>query len=80
MLDETRTKTLDLEEGYNLIYAKNGSKPKVKYCFKKNEVIEFLVNELDSIDFISINDRQLNINEFIKGSKRFSRLLKLNKL
>ena len=80
MSDETRTTILELDKGYNLIYAKNGGTPKVKFCSQKNEVIEFLVDELDSIDFITINDRQLNINEFIKGSKNFSRILKLNKL
>lgn len=80
MENDERKKVLLMEEGFNLIYVKKGSIPKSIFFNDKKEVIAFLVEELDNIDYITINDRQLNINEFLNGSKKLSRIIKLNKI
>jgi hypothetical protein len=73
-------KILTTGEGYNIVYAKKGGIPKSKHFDEKREVIVFLVNELCNIDFLSINDRQLNIDYFLSMNKKFLRYLKLEKI
>lgn len=69
-----------IDKGFNVVYAKSGGRPKSTHIEDKNGLIKFLVNKLDEIDFVSINDKQLNINEFLKGSLKLSRLVKLKNL
>lgn len=71
---------LDDKDGYNIIYAKIGGISKFKYFKERKEVIEFLMNELNNIDFMSINDVIINRNELVNNNLKLSRYLKLSKI
>jgi len=70
----------DLEKGFRLIYAKKGGIPKNKYFEEKIDVIKFFFDELNNIDFLSINDVIIDKNKLVKENLVMSRYLKLKKL
>lgn len=67
-------------DGYNLIYAKRMGSPKNMHLNTRMEVIEFFIENLNNIDFLSINDVIINKNQLINESKGLSRYLKLKKI
>jgi len=71
---------VDLEKGFRLIYAKKGGIPKNKHFEKKMDVIIFLFEELNNIDFLSINDVIIDKNKLVKDNLVMSRYLKLKRL
>lgn len=71
---------LNIYDDYNLVYAKNmGIAKRIKLDTKK-EVVEFLLNNIDDIDFISINEVVIDKEKLIKENKFFHRYLKLLKI
>lgn len=55
-------------EGFNLIYAKKGGIPKNCHFDNKKDVIDFLIENINSIDFISINDVIIDRELLIKNN------------
>ena len=70
---------IDEHEGFNLVYAKKGGKPKNCFFETRIEVTEFLANNLNEIDFIAINDVIINKNVLINNNSLLSKYLKLTK-
>lgn len=70
----------ELNEGYNLIYAKLGSSPKNKFFDTRILLIEFLMSNLNNIDFISLNDVIIDKNKLINDNLKMSRYLKLMRI
>lgn len=70
---------IEMNEGFNLVYAKKGGSPKNIYFSTRLEVTDFLVNNLNNINFLSINDSVININKLVNENKYLSRYLKLKK-
>jgi len=68
---------IDVINGFNLIYAKSGESPKHKFFKTKNEVIDFLLINLNKMDFLSINEMNININMLINTNLYLSRYIKL---
>ena len=52
---------------FNLTYAKICGSPKFAEFDTKNEVIDFLINNLYDIDLLTINDNIIDIKLFIKN-------------
>lgn len=74
---------LKVNEGFAIVYAKSGSSPKNIFLETKIEVINFFIDHLDEIDFLSLNDIAINKNNFltqILKNVKISRYLKLKKL
>jgi len=69
-----------MNEGFNLIYAKSGGSPKNIFLDTRRDTIEFLFENLNNIDFISINDVIIDKNKLINENKILARYLKLIKL
>ena len=67
-------------EGYQLLYAKIGSSPKNKYFEKRLDLVEFLIYNLNNIDFLSINDVIIDKKQLVNDNKKLNRYLKLSKI
>lgn len=52
---------------FNLTYAKKCGSPKFVEFETKNEVIEFLIENLEDIDLLTINDSIIDIKLLIKN-------------
>ena len=68
---------IEMNEGFNVIYARKGGSPKNSFLKTRREVVEFLLEHINNIDFISINDKQLDKNELVNNNLKLSRYLKL---
>jgi len=70
---------IDEHDGFRLVYAKKGGRP--KNCFFENriEVTEFLLYNLNDIDFICINDVIINKDKLVNENLKLGRFLKLSK-
>lgn len=66
--------------GFNVVYAKSGRGPKNIFFEKRIEVTEFLLTNLNEIDFISINEVIIDKNTLVKNNIKLSRYLKLKKI
>lgn len=71
---------ISYDDGFNLVYAKNGGIPKNIYFEDRIKVTEFFINNLNDIDFLCINDKNINKDEMINNNKKLSRYLKLMKI
>ena len=67
----------ELNEGYNLIYANLGSSPKSRFFESRIMLVEFLMYNLNDIDFMSLNDVIIDKNKLINDNLKMSRYLKL---
>lgn len=67
---------IEQNDGFNLIYAKSGGIPKNCYFDNKKDVIKFLMENLNNIDFISINDVIIDKELLIKNNLTLSAYLK----
>ena len=74
-------KMQEFDEGYNIVYAKKRSSPKRILCKSRKDVINFFINELNNIDFLSINDVIIDLNKLVNNNIKLSRygvIAKLN--
>lgn len=71
---------IEMNDGFNIVYAKIGSRPKRVFLEKRRNVVEFFMENLNDIDFISINDIIINKDELVRNNKMLSRYLKLKKI
>lgn len=71
---------LNFYDDFNVIYAKKMGIPKTAVFDNKKDVVEFLLYNIDDIDFLSINEVIIDKNKLIYENKLFSRYLKLIKL
>jgi len=69
-----------MNEGFNLVYAKRMSRPKNAYFETRLKVIEFFLENLNDIDFLSINDVNINIDKLVNDNIHIARYLKLKKI
>ena len=69
-----------MEDSFNVVYAKSGGSPKYIELETRREVVKFFMNELNNIDFISINDNIIDKNKLIDNNIKLSRYLKLTKI
>lgn len=69
---------IEMNDGFNIVYAKNGGSPKNIFLKTRLEVTEFLINNLNNVNFISINDVVIDINKLVNSNKYLGRYLKLN--
>ena len=67
-------------DGFNLIYAKIGGSPKNIFLQKRRDIISFFLENLNNIDFISINDVIIDKNELINNNLNLGRYLKLKRI
>lgn len=65
---------------YNVVYAKKGESPKNISFNSDKKLLKFLFEKLNSIDFISINDRNIDKEIFINNNIIMSRYFKLIEL
>ena len=71
---------ITINDGFNLIYAKIGGKPKNDFFENRKELVNFLTYNIDEIDFMSINDVFIDKNKLINDNKILSRYLKIKKI
>ena len=71
---------IEMNDGFNVVYAKSGGRPKNSFFENRKEVTEFFMNNLNDIDLIVINDMTINKNELINNSLLLSRYLKIKKV
>jgi hypothetical protein len=71
---------LNFYDDFNIVYAKKMGLPKRVVFDNKKNVIEFLLYNIDDIDFLSINEVIIDKNKLIYENKLFLRYLKLIKL
>lgn len=66
--------------GFNLLYAKNGSRPKNSWFKTRLEVTKFMIDNLNNIDLLIINDVVIDKDKLINENLELSRYLKLKKI
>lgn len=71
---------IEVNDGFNLVYAKSGGRPKNIFLEKRRGVVEFLLENLNDIDFISINDINIDKNKLVNDNLLLCRYLKLKKI
>jgi len=69
-----------MNEGFNIIYAKKMSRPKNIYLENRINVINFMIEYNDDIDFLSINEVIIDKNKLINDNKLLSRIIKMKKI
>lgn len=69
-----------INDGFNLIYAKIGGMPKNEFFSNRRELVIFLIDNLDKINFISINDIIIDKNKLINDNNILSRYFKIKKI
>lgn len=69
-----------MNEGFNIVYAKNGGIPKNIFLEERFEVTKFLLYNLNDIDFISINDVIVDKKKIAESNIKLLRYLKLSKI
>jgi len=69
-----------MSEGFNLIYAKSCGSPKNKFFENRRLLVEFFMENLNNIDFISINDVIIDKNKLINDNLKMGRYLKLMRI
>jgi len=67
---------IEMNDGFNIVYAKIGDSPKNIFLEKKEEVIKFFIQKLNDIDFISINDVNIDKNKLINDNALLKNLFK----
>ena len=73
-------KYIDLEsKGFNVIYTKKMGIPKSIYFKDRISVTDFLLEELNNIDLLSINDVIIDKEKLVNNNKKLSRYIKLTK-
>lgn len=68
------------KEGYNIVYAKSGGRPKNIYVESRMEVVEFFLENLNDIDLLSVNDVIIDKQQLVDSNIKLSRYLKLKKI
>ena len=69
------------KKGFRIIYAKSGGSPINIFFEKKMKLLGFIINNLDYIDYLSINDVLIDKNKFVDENKtKINRFLKINRL
>lgn len=71
---------IEMNDGFNLVYAKSGGRPKNIFLETRREVVNFFIINLNDIDFISINDKIIDKDKLVNDSLLLSRYLKLSKI
>jgi hypothetical protein len=71
---------IEMNEGYNIIYAKKMGRPKNIYFNTRIEVVEFFLENLNDIDLLSINDVIIDTKKLVNDNIHISRYLKLKKI
>lgn len=71
---------LEINDGFNLVYTKTGKSPRNIFLLTRREVIEFFIENLNDIDFISINDIIIDKNKLVNNNLLLSRYLKLSRV
>jgi hypothetical protein len=69
-----------MSEGFNVVYAKKGSRPYNKFFENKKDTIKFIFTEFDNIDFLSINEVMIDKVELFNKNIKFARYLKLKRI
>jgi hypothetical protein len=69
-----------MSEGFNIIYAKKGGRPKNTFLESRRDVVEFFLENLNDIDMLSVNDVIIDTEQLIKGNVKLMRYLKLRKI
>lgn len=54
-------------KGFNLVYAKIGGSPKNIFFENNNDVIKFFIENVDNINFLTINDRFINVEQLLEN-------------
>lgn len=71
---------LEINDGFNLVYAKSGKTPKNIFLEKRKDVVKFFIDNFNDIDFISINDVIIDKNKLVNNNLLLSRYLKLKRI
>ena len=71
---------IEMNDGFNVVYAKSGGRPKNSFFENRKEVTEFFMNNLNDIDLLIINDMNIDKNQLINNSLLLSRYLKIKKV
>jgi len=69
-----------MNDGFNVIFAKRLGSPKSKFFETRSDVLDFILTNIDDIDFLSINDVSIDKDRFINDNKKISRYLKLRNI
>ena len=71
---------IEINDGFNIVYAKSGNSPRNYYCDNRRDVIKFFISELNNIDLLIINDMVIDKNKLIADNLNLSRYLKMKKI
>lgn len=66
-----------IKDGYYLIYAKKGGMPKNKHFNSRMDFLNFFIENIENIDFMSLNDVIIDKDKLINDNKILSRYLKI---
>lgn len=70
---------IEINEGFNIVYAKKCGRPLSVYLEKKQDVINFFINNLNNIELLTINDSIIDINKLVNSNILLGRYLKLKR-
>ena len=71
---------LEINDGFNIMYAKNCGTPKNVFFKDRRGFVEFILENINDIDFITINDKQINKEKLINDNTLLNRYLKLKRI
>jgi len=71
---------LEMNDGFNLMYAKKMGTPMSILLKSRIEVLEFIIENEDNIDFLSINDVVIDLPKLINDNVLLGRYIKMKKI
>jgi uncharacterized protein YneR len=70
----------EINDGFNLVYAKSGKSPKNIFFENRKDVVNFFIDNINDIEFLSINDVIIDKNKLVNNNLLLSRYLKLKRI
>ena len=71
---------IEINDGFNIMYAKNGGRPKNCWLDTRREVVEFLMENLNDIDLLCVNDVIIDKYKLVQDNLKLIRYLKIKRL
>lgn len=56
---------IEINDGFNITFAKRCGRPQNVFLKDKTDVVNWFMNNLNNVDFVVINDKQIDTNRII---------------
>lgn len=56
---------IEINDGFNITFAKRCGRPQYIFFKDRKEVVNWFMNNLNNVDFVAINDKQIDTNRII---------------